>query len=156
MNQTWNSRANATQTLDFNNISYDYHLNKQDGGPLHPTDIDGVMELHSTRSHPLKLNGIVFLEYKCRDVIMAPGSGQRTALETIARRAASDDLLTRVLEVMHYVYDADEDIDAGSCYIYRIYDGNAGEWRHPETPITVSDYLEQFIATLKTGEVVGT
>lgn len=151
MNQTWHNRSNTSQLLDFSHLSYDYGLHKEDSGPLHPTDIDACFEIHSTPRHPLQTPGILFAEYKCRDQYMAANSGQAILLETLARLAAAGGYNARVLEVGHYVYDADQDIDAGACLVHRIYDGKAQKWIYPPQPITVAEYMERFIDECRRG-----
>lgn len=121
MNQTWRNRKNAVQTIDFSTLTF---------GKLHPTDLDAVYEYHG--------QGVLYMEAKCRDVQV--GLGQRLLLERLVQRGVACHKLDRALIVDHYVYDADDDIDLGSCVIRSVYDGH--DWTNIKSQeITVREYL---------------
>ena len=126
MNQTWKSRKNATQTLDFSTVSF---------GRLHPADIDAAFEY--------KNMGILLFEVKCRDATL--GTGQRLMLERMIDRGIACGKHDRALLIDHYVYDADDDIDLGSCTIRCVYAGSG--WNYiKDRGITVKEYIITWMA----------
>lgn len=140
MNQSFKDKGCTTQCIDFRDLSYDKYLSPQTAGVIHPTDIDGFLEIRSTGTHPLRLPegaGVyIFLEYKYADAPIT--LGQEMGLTALADAVCSGtENRAFVLDVSHLIKDVDKDIQAGASVVRRCYDGRERKWRAVKPGTTV-------------------
>ena len=154
MNQSWMRRRDcATQTLDIRGLGYDAHLHRQYDGALKGSDADWMMELGNTPAHPLTREHIfLFAEFKCDrpGARMTDTSGQKRALEALCDCLYKPHKVAAyAAEVIHTVYDAEQDIDAAAAIVERFYDPHCGEWRKPKYRLTFAEWQDGIIQTYK-------
>lgn len=152
MNQSFRDRGCTAQFIDFRDLSYDSHLRPQTSGILHPTDIDGFLEIRSTAAHPLKLPegaGVyIFMEYKYSGAPMT--KGQELGLTALADAICTGTYNRAfVLDVSHLIKDVDMDIKAGASKVRRCYDGRERKWRSVKDETTVRELVDKIISVYK-------
>lgn len=152
MNQSFRDRGCTSQCIDFRDLSYDSHLRPQTSGILHPTDIDGFLEVRSTAAHPLKLPegaGIyIFMEYKFAGAPMT--KGQELGLTALADAICAGTYNRAfVLDVSHLIKDTDKDIKAGASIVRRCYEGRIRKWRTVKDETTVRELVDKIISVYK-------
>lgn len=150
MKESFRGHKRAEQLIDFSGMAYDVGLTRKDGGPVRPADIDGCMELHSNRSHVLQIGqGFLFLELKLD--IAEMDYGQESMYTKLAEFTARGGACSYVVELHHYVYDKDKDIDAAKAYVKRYYDGKAKAWYVPAKAVTAMEFQDLFVEEMRTG-----
>lgn len=153
MKESFRGHKRAEQLIDYNGLAYDTELRRVDGGPVRPADIDGCMELHSNRSHVLQIGqGFLFLELKLD--IAEMDYGQESMYKKLAEYTARGGACSYVVELHHYVYDKDQDIDAAKSYVRRYYSGSDREWYIPARAITAAEFQDLFVQEMKSGKPV--
>lgn len=118
------NRGRRIQIVDFSGLRY---------GNITPTDIDGVIEFRN--------RAFIYIELKHRDAPLPRGQELYIERQVDVCRAGGKQAVAIVAE--HDVDDTEEDVDAASCKVRRIY--YDGEWFDDGLKRTLREAVDSFI-----------